>query len=158
MSNGSISSNCIVVTTGIHSSVSIPNQVTGQLSVGEQFEIILPNGETVVIRKTKCPEPEPASKPAEIILPRIVLASPFYKKVNSSSYGVYDEEGNDLNDPEDRDNVFDAEGNDLNDPEDRDNVFDAEGNDVFDAEGNAVYEQVYDTDRNLTYMQQKQIS
>ena len=142
MSGVSNSRNCIVVTTGPNCSVSIPHQVTGQLSVGEQFEIILPNGEKVVIRKMKCSEPAPESAPApaEIILPRVVLAPPFYEKVHSS-YGVYD-----------------AEGNDPEDPEDRYNVFDAEGNDEYKPDGNVVYEQVYDTDRNLTYMQRKQIS
>ena len=135
------SSNSIVVKTGKNCSVSIPSAVTGQLSVGEQFEIILPNGEKVVIRKMKCSEPAPESAPApaEIILPRVVLAQPFYEKVHSSS-GVYDAEGNDLYDPE---------GNGL---------YDEEGNGLYDEEGNVVYEQVYDTDRNLTYMQRKQIS
>jgi hypothetical protein len=133
MSSSSNSSNSIVVTTGPNCSVSIPHQVTGQLSVGEQFEIILPNGEKVVIRKTKCPEPEPA----QIILPKIVLAPPFYEKVHSSS-GVYDAEGNDL---------YDAEGNDLYDPE---------GDGLYETEGNDVYEPVYDADRNLTYMKRKE--
>ena len=125
MSGVSNSRNCIVITTDPNCSVSIPHQVTGQLSVGEQFEIILPNGEKVVIRKTKCPEPEPA----QIILPKIVLAPPFYEKVHSSS-GVYDEEGNDLYDPE--------------------------GDGLYETEGNDVYEQVYDADRNLTYMKRKE--
>ena len=138
MSYVSTSSDYIVVTTaGQNCSVSIPSEVTGQLSVGQQFEIILPNGETVVIRKTECPKPAPAVTTIE--LPRVVLAPPFHEKVHSS-YGVYDAEGNDL---------YDSEGDGLNDPE---------GIDLNEPEGKVVYVEVYDTDRNLTYMQRKQIS
>jgi hypothetical protein len=107
MSNGSISSNCIVVTTGIHSSVSIPNQVTGQLSPGEQLEILLPNGGIVVIRKTKCPTPVP--EPAQIILPNIILAPPFNVKVPLSfDDGEYDDNDND--DEEDEDGIITVVG------------------------------------------------
>ena len=103
MSNGSISSNCIVVTTGVHSSVSIPNQVTGQLSPGEQLEIVLPNGEILVIRKTKCPTPVPAPEPAQIILPNIILAPPFNEKVPLS---FDDSEDDDDDDEEDEDVII----------------------------------------------------
>ena len=67
MSYVSTSSDYIVVTTaGQNCSVSIPSEVTGHLSVGQQFEIILPNGETVVIRKTECPKPAPAVTTIEL--------------------------------------------------------------------------------------------